>query len=89
MVHPEPHCFFTRRRFFATASRDKTLKIWDSATFTLLKVVDTIRDGGHINSVNRLLWLPECLVSASDDRSAILCVVCLGRCLGILGFVLW
>ena len=60
--------------FFATASRDKTLKIWDSATFTLLKVVDTIRDGGHINSVNRLLWLPECLVSASDDRSAILWV---------------
>lgn len=56
--------------FFATASRDKTLKIWDASTFTLLKVIDTIRDGGHINSVNRLLWLPECLISASDDRSA-------------------
>ena len=58
--------------FFATASRDKTLKIWDAGTFELLKVVDTIRHGGHINSVNRLLWLPDCLVSASDDRSAMI-----------------
>ncbi len=56
--------------FFATASRDKTLKIWDTATFALLKVVDTLRDGGHINSVNRLLWLPDGLISASDDRRA-------------------
>ena len=55
--------------FFATASRDKTLKIWDASTFSLLKVIDTLRDGGHINSVNRLLWMPEGLVSASDDRS--------------------
>lgn len=57
---------------FATASRDKTLKIWDSATFQLLKVVDTLRYGAHINSVNRLLWLPDCLVSCSDDRSVML-----------------
>lgn len=63
-------------RLFATASRDKTLKIWDARTFQLLKVVDTIRYGGHINSVNRLLWLPDCLVSGSDDRT-----VMLWRCL--------
>jgi WD40 repeat protein len=55
--------------FFATASRDKTVKIWDAQTFSLLKVLDTIRDNGHINSVNRLLWLPGSLISASDDRS--------------------
>jgi len=54
---------------FATASRDKTLKIWDAATFRLLRVLDTIRDGGHINSVNRLLWLPDALLSGSDDRT--------------------
>lgn len=54
---------------FATASRDKTLKIWDARSFELLKVVDTIRHGGHINSVNRLLWMQDCLVSCSDDRT--------------------
>lgn len=59
-------------RLFATASRDKTLKIWDAATFQLLKVVDTLRYGAHINSVNRLLWLPDCLVSCSDDRTLML-----------------
>lgn len=59
-------------QFFATASRDKTLKIWDAGTFQLLKVIDTMRHGGHINSVNRLLWLPDCLVSCSDDRSVML-----------------
>lgn len=56
-------------RFFATASRDKTIKIWDAASFELLKVIDTIRHGGHINSVNRLLWLPGGLISASDDST--------------------
>lgn len=54
---------------FATASRDKTIKIWDTPTGQLLRVFDTIRDAGHINSVNRLLWLPDTLVSCSDDRT--------------------
>lgn len=57
---------------FASASRDKTLKIWDASNFELLKVVDTIRYGGHIRSVNRLLWLPDALVSAGDDRAAMI-----------------
>lgn len=56
-------------RYFATASRDKTIKIWDSDNFQLRKVFGPVRDGGHINSVNRLRWLPQCLVSASDDKS--------------------
>lgn len=56
-------------RHFATASRDKTVKIWDGATFRLLRVLDPVRDGGHLNSVNRLLWLPQALLSASDDRT--------------------
>jgi WD40 repeat protein len=56
---------------FASASRDKTIKIWDAQTFQLLKVLDTIRDKGHVNSVNALLWTKSenRLISASDDRS--------------------
>lgn len=61
---------------FATASRDKTIKIWDTATLKLQRVFDPIRDGGHINSVNRLLWLPGMLVSCSDDRTVKLTVDC-------------
>lgn len=57
---------------FATASRDKTCRIWNAGTFELVRTIDTIRDGGHINSVNKLLWLPDALVSASDDRTMML-----------------
>lgn len=61
--------FSTDGQYFATASRDKTIKIWDAHTFQLLKVIDTIRHGGHLNSVNCLLWLDDYLISGSDDRS--------------------
>jgi WD40 repeat protein len=54
---------------FATASRDKTIKLWDFSSGRLLKVLDTVRYGGHVNSVNRLLWVDNVLLSASDDRT--------------------
>ena len=67
---------------FATASRDKTIKIWQLMTsaenhnvkieeIKLLKVINTIRYGGHLNSVNTLSWTPynNWLISGSDDRS--------------------
>ncbi|MEL6833850.1 MAG: hypothetical protein AAFP77_12730 [Bacteroidota bacterium] len=53
-----------------SASRDKTIRIWDRRSFTLRKTLDAARDGGHVNSVNRLLWIEgtSYFVSASDDR---------------------
>ncbi len=59
-------------QWLATASRDKTFKIWDAQSYELLKVVDTLRFGSHIHSVNRLLWLPDALITASDDYSAMI-----------------
>lgn len=57
-------------KLFATASRDKTIKIWDARSYKLLKVIEAIRDKGHVNSVNHLLWLSESiLISCSDDRT--------------------
>ena len=58
-------------KWFATASMDKTVKIWESETLTLRKVLDASRHGGHKNSVNKLIWclFDDLLVSASDDKN--------------------
>lgn len=69
---------------FATGSRDRTIKIWQMSPpspkgsefkeqLKLLKVIDTIRHGCHIRSVNRLFWsnYNDYLISASDDRTLI------------------
>jgi len=56
---------------FATASMDKTIKIWETATMQLKKVIDFARYGSHQNSVNRLIWsnYEDLLVSCSDDKN--------------------
>ncbi len=57
--------------FLATTSRDKTVKLWraEDGTYTLLKVAEVVRDAGHVNSVNCLLWLDDkTLFTAGDDR---------------------
>jgi WD40 repeat protein len=59
-------------RWLASVSRDRTVKIWEAATFRLCKVLDTLRDGCHINSVNAVAWLSDsCFVTCSDDRTLI------------------
>ncbi|MEM9261488.1 MAG: hypothetical protein AAGA62_17745 [Bacteroidota bacterium] len=56
-------------RYLATASRDKTVKLWEVDTWQLLKFDEVVRDRGHVNSVNTLLWLDErTLITAGDDR---------------------
>lgn len=57
--------------YLATASMDKTIKIWDYHQRKLIKVIDKARHQGHLTSVNKLLWLThkDYLVSCSDDRS--------------------
>lgn len=59
------------QQFLASASMDKTIKIWNLRDLTLLKVIDAPRYGSHKNSVNKLLWstYQDYLVSASDDKN--------------------
>lgn len=55
--------------YLTTASRDKTVKLWRTHDLQLLKVCEVVRDRGHVNSVNTLLWLDEkTLITAGDDR---------------------
>lgn len=56
---------------FATASMDKSIKVWQTEGLRLLKVIDKARHAGHGTSVNKLLWTSHQnqLVSASDDRT--------------------
>ncbi len=57
-------------KLFVTCSMDKTIKIWDTQSFKLLRVIDHERDGGHTSSVNKILWLANNrVISASDDRT--------------------
>ena len=59
------------KNMLATAGRDKQIKIWAMDDLRLLKVLDTIRDKGHLNAVNRLIWNENGLFSCSDDRTII------------------
>ena len=61
------------KNIFATASRDKTIKLWNVDDFSFILRINKETHEGHINSVNKLHWntQEQVLVSASDDRSLI------------------
>lgn len=61
--------FSPNGKHFVTCSMDKSIKVWDLEELKLLKVIDKARHAGHGTSVNKLLWTPGQLLSASDDRS--------------------
>lgn len=55
--------------WFASCSMDKSVKIWDTYTKTLLKVIDKQKYPSHGTSINKLLWIDEQkLICCSDDR---------------------
>lgn len=57
-------------KWLATGSLDKSVKIWDTKTFELVKVIDKGRHAGHGTSVNKVMWQKEgVLLTASDDRT--------------------
>ncbi len=59
-------------RIYATAARDKTIKLWDE-NFEILTRINKEDFNGHLNSVNSIVWLDDNhLVSGSDDRKIIL-----------------
>lgn len=59
--------------YIATASMDKTIKIWETKGLKLLKVIDKSRYQGHTTSVNNLHWMNENeLISVSDDKNVFL-----------------
>ncbi|MFD2743511.1 MULTISPECIES: WD40 repeat domain-containing protein [Sphingobacterium] len=54
----------------ATASRDKTWKIWDPKTLTLLKNISVDRGyESHMLSINSILWQDEKIFTAGDDKA--------------------
>ncbi len=53
-----------------STSMDKTIRLWNTKTWELLKVIDFQKHEAHTSSVNCGLWLNENIViSCSDDRS--------------------
>lgn len=65
--------FLDDLNLFATASRDKTFKLWNASKQEFILRVNAENYLGHTHSVNRLLWLKEnqILLSAGDDRKII------------------
>jgi WD40 repeat protein len=63
--------FHPSLNIFATASRDKSIKIWDAEDFRLYKTIS--REKGypaHRLSINKIIWnsFNDTLLSVGDDK---------------------
>lgn len=60
-------------KLFFTASRDKTIKVWDSSNFEVIARLDKKEYNGHGSSVNKIYFsdYKNLLVSAGDDRNVV------------------
>jgi WD40 repeat protein len=57
------------KRIVGSSSMDKSIKLWDTESLELLKVIDADKMPAHRSSVNKLIWISEnLLVSAGDDK---------------------
>ncbi|MEO6189793.1 MAG: hypothetical protein ABIO44_04890 [Saprospiraceae bacterium] len=58
------------QKIIVSASRDKTIRLWDSNNFELIKEISSTKFQGNSRSINKLLWIKSTnvLLSASDDR---------------------
>lgn len=60
-LHPDGKHFFS-------GSMDKSIRMWETETLELKKVISFEKHACHWNGVNRLLWHEGVLLSCSDDR---------------------
>lgn len=56
--------------YFATCSRDKSIKIWQYDSLTVLQKLE-MKNGGHSHSVNKAKWIGKHIISCGDDRRLI------------------
>ncbi|HQU99924.1 MAG: hypothetical protein JNK61_08955 [Bacteroidia bacterium] len=66
--------FNADKSLMATASRDKSIKIWDTQTWHVLHKLSLDKTEGHKNSVNKIYWHTGLnkIISVSDDKSIII-----------------
>jgi len=58
------------KSYVASASMDKTIKLWQYGSLELKKVIDKPKFDAHESSVNKTYWIRDTiLASCSDDRS--------------------
>merc|ERR1712146_305287 len=72
----QPHCLSPDGRYFASASFDKKVKLWNGFSGDFLTTLT-----GHVGAVYQVAWSSDSryLVSASKDSTAKLWVVPSGR----------